>query len=59
MFEPNFWNRNAEAVELSIEGNRLISQEIAHLLRGLWQRSVHFLDEAMHGLGRHEHLPPV
>ena len=59
MFEPNFWNRNAEAVELSIEGNRLIAQEIAHLVRGLWQRSVRLLNEAVQGLGRHEHLPPV
>jgi hypothetical protein len=59
MHEPDFWTDCAEAMELSIEGNRLIAREIADLLRGLWQRSVRSLDGAIRGLGQHRHLPPV
>jgi hypothetical protein len=59
MHEPDFWTNCAEAMEMSIEGNRLIAHEIADLFRGLWQRSVRSLDVAIRGLGQHRHLPPV
>jgi hypothetical protein len=59
MYEPDFWTSSAEAMELSIEGNRLIAREIADLLRGLWQRTLRSLDGAIRGIGQHGHLPPV
>jgi hypothetical protein len=59
MRESDFWNNYAEAMELSIEGNRLIAREIADLLRGLWQRAARALDGMTNGTGQHRHLPPV
>ncbi|MEA2739089.1 MAG: hypothetical protein QOH05_2396 [Acetobacteraceae bacterium] len=59
MQEPDFWSNYAEAMELSIEGNRLIAREIADLLRGAWNRTMRSLDGAIRGLGQHRHLPPV
>jgi hypothetical protein len=59
MRESDFWNNYAEAMELSVEGNRLIAREIAGLFRGLWQRAARALDGATHGIGQHRHLPPV
>jgi hypothetical protein len=59
MHESNFWASYAEAMELSVEGNRLIAREIAELARGLWQRAVRSFDGLIHGAGQHRHLPPV
>jgi hypothetical protein len=59
MRESDFWNNYAEAMELSVEGNRLIAREIAGLFRGLWQRAARALDGVAHGAGQHRHLPPV
>jgi hypothetical protein len=59
MHESDFWTNCAEAMELSIEGNRLIAREIADLLRGLWQRSLRSFDGVIRGLGQHRHLPPI
>jgi hypothetical protein len=59
MYEPDFWARSAEAMELSIEGNRLIAHEIAGLVRRLWQRAMHGLDRMLASWGQHGHLPPV
>ena len=59
MYEPDFWTRQAEAMEMSIEGNRLIAREIADLSRSLWQRFVRSLDGFLETLGQHGHLPPV
>jgi hypothetical protein len=59
MHESNYWASYAEAMELSVEGNRLIAREIAELARGVWQRIVRSFDEAIHTLGQHRHLPPV
>ncbi len=59
MSGPDFWTQSAEAMELSIEGNRLIAREVADLVRDLWQRSVRALDNAVRGIGQHGHLPPV
>jgi hypothetical protein len=59
MHEPDFWTNNAEALELSIEGNRLIAREIAELVHGSWLKLVRALDSAIHVIGRHGHQPPV
>ena len=59
MKDPDFWSSYGEAMEMSVEGNRLIAQEVAALFRGLWRRTVHALDAAIHGVGQHRHLPPV
>jgi hypothetical protein len=59
MHKSDFWTSYAEAMELSLEGNRLISREITTLIGNLWQRSVRWLDGVIHGLGQHRHLPPV
>jgi hypothetical protein len=59
MHEPNFWASSADAMEMSVEGNRLIAREIASLFRGIWHRSIRLLDEVMLRLGQHGHLPPV
>ena len=59
MHEPDFWTSQAEAMETSIEGNRLIAEEIAGWVRDLWHRSVHSFDGRVQGVGQHRHLPPV
>jgi hypothetical protein len=59
MHKSNFWTSYAEATELSIEGNRLIAQGIAELVRGLWQRTVRSLDGLFHNLGQNRQLPPA
>jgi hypothetical protein len=59
MREPDFWTSYAEAMEMSIEGNRLIAREVGDLIRGLWQRSVRSLDGMIRGSGQHRHLPPI
>jgi hypothetical protein len=59
MYEPDFWASTAEAMELSLEGNRLIAREVAGLIRTLWQRCMHRLDGLLANLGQHGHLPPV
>jgi hypothetical protein len=59
MYQPDFWTRQAEAMEMSIEGNRLIAREIANLVRGVWQKFVGGLDALLASLGQHGHLPPV
>lgn len=59
MYESDFWASCAEAMELSIEGNRLIGREIAAGVRGLWQRSIRSLEGMMRGFGQHGHLPPI
>ena len=59
MHEPDFWTSHAEAMEMSIEGQRLIALEFAELLRDLWRWSVSSLDTALRELGRRWHLPPI
>ena len=59
MNKSNFWADYAEAMELSVEGNRLIAQEIVELGRGLWLGVVRSLDGVLRNLGKHEHLPPI
>jgi hypothetical protein len=59
MNESNFWANYAEAMELSIEGNRLIAQEIADFARTVWTRAIRSLDEMLRSVGQHQHLPPI
>ncbi len=59
MYESDFWTRSAEAMEQSLEGNRLIAREIADLTRSLWHRLMLSLDKVIHGQSQHRHLPPV
>jgi hypothetical protein len=57
MQHPDFWTQSGQAMELIIEGNRIIAQAIARSARELWHR----LGNAIAGLWAAEsrHLPPV
>jgi hypothetical protein len=57
MHEPDFWTQSADAMELTIEGNRLIAQEIAMLVRDLWHRMGRALATQLSA--QHRHLPPI
>jgi hypothetical protein len=57
MHEPDFWTQTAEAMELTIEGNRLIAQEIAALVRDLWHRVGNALAAELSA--EHRNLPPI
>jgi hypothetical protein len=57
MHEPDFWTQSAEAMEMTIEGNRLIAREIADLARDLWHRTTHALATMLNA--EHRQLPPV
>lgn len=57
MSEPDFWTQSAEAMELTVEGNRLIAQEVAAFARDLWHRLGRSL--VGHLSAEHRHLPPV
>jgi hypothetical protein len=59
MSKGNFWADYADSMELSVEGNRLIAQEIVELARGLWFRAVRSLDRTLRNVGQHQHLPPI
>ncbi len=58
MQKPDFWTNCGETMELTAEGNRLIAQEVATLVSGIWQRAVHSFGGLLHGLGQHQQLPP-
>jgi hypothetical protein len=53
MPKPDFWTQSAEAMELTIEGNRLIAQWALDL----WHRLGNLLVAALNAEQRH--LPPV
>jgi hypothetical protein len=57
MYEPDFWTQSAEAMELTIEGNRLIAEEIAALVRDLWHRAGRALATQLSA--QHRQLPPI
>ena len=59
MKNSDFWSDYADAMEISVQGNRLIAREIADIARNLWQRAMRSLDATFHGLGQHRHLPPL
>jgi hypothetical protein len=57
MHEPDVWTQSAEAMELTIEGNRLIAREIAQLARNLWHRMGRTIFATLSA--EHRHLPPI
>jgi hypothetical protein len=57
MQQPDFWTQSAEAMELSVEGNRLVAHAIADWVGGLWRRVTDVLTEMLNT--EHRHLPPV
>ena len=57
MHEPDVWTRSTEAMELTIEGNRLIAREIAQLARNLSHRMGHTIVATLSA--EHRHLPPI
>ena len=57
--QVDFWTSSAEAMELTIEGNRLIARELGDVAKGLWVRLVHALDTINASLNQRRHLPPV
>lgn len=59
MHEPDFWTCCAEAMEMSIEGNRLIAAEIGDVISRLWRRVGHSLHRLVHEPANHRHLPPI
>jgi hypothetical protein len=59
MHEPDFWTNASDAMELRIEGNRLIAQAVGDLSRSVWRRMVQVLDETLRSSGKHQHLPPI
>jgi len=59
MHQIEVWTQSAEAMELIMEGNRLIATEIARGVQTFWRRAVGSLDGLLQGLGKHGHLPPV
>jgi hypothetical protein len=52
--EHRFWEDRAEAQLLAIQGNRLIAQAIADVIRGLRRRVMRRLN-----IGHRRHLPPI
>jgi hypothetical protein len=59
MHEPDFWTQCAEAMELSIEGRRLIAEEVAGLARSWWhEASQKLVALVQRPLGRTQ-LPPA
>lgn len=55
MHEPDFWTQSAEAMELSIEGNRLIARELGELMRGMWRKLGHGVQRLVHEAAAHRH----
>jgi hypothetical protein len=59
MREPDFWTDCAKAMELSIEGQRLIAEEVTGLIRRLWWRSTQGADSIFRGSNQRGQFPPV
>jgi hypothetical protein len=56
MHEPDFWSQCAEAMELSIEGRRLIAEEVASVAHELWRDAARKLASlTQRALGRSEY----
>ncbi len=53
MHESDFWTKTAEAMELSIEGERLIAREVADLVSGWWRQGIHALGKFIPRLTQH------
>jgi hypothetical protein len=52
------WEVFAQAMDLTIEGHRLIAEEIGHEVRWLWRAAVSWLREVTGGTARGS-APPV
>ncbi len=48
MQERSYWDECAEAMELTIEGNRLIVGEIARCIRDEWNAATRWIAEHLH-----------
>lgn len=59
MHEPDFWTQCAESMEQTIEGRRLIANELADIASRIWHRMSQKLDIVVHGIGDRPHRPPV
>jgi hypothetical protein len=57
MHEHDFWTQSAEAMEMTIEGNRLIARELADLARNLWHRTGRALVTMLSA--EYRQLPPI
>ena len=59
MRERSDWDDCAEAMELTIEGNRLIVSEIAACIRDEWRAAMRWIAECLHRLPHARHSPPA
>ena len=59
MQEPDYWSQCAEAMELSLEGRRLIAEEVTALAREKWQDATRKLAGVVHRWHDRPHLPPI
>ena len=55
MQEPDVLAHCATAMEMSIEGNRLITQELTSLAGSFWNRLARSWDGLINGQGQHRH----
>ena len=53
MHEPDLWTDYAEAMRMSLEGNRVIARELAGLAGNIWRKATHAFEGLLHGLGQH------
>jgi len=58
MHDYDYWDECADALELSIQGNRLIVREIVDAIGSVWHRLLGCLADSVAGVFR-GHLPPV
>jgi hypothetical protein len=59
MRERSYWDDCAEAMELTIEGNRLIVGEIATCICDEWRAAMRWIAEHLHRTPHARHSPPV
>ena len=59
MRERSYWDDCAEAMELTIEGNRLIVGEIATCIRDEWHAVMRWIAERLHRAPHVRHSPPA
>ena len=53
MHESDFWTSYGEAMQMSLQGNRVIAQELAMMAGDLWKKATHAFEGLRHGLGQH------
>jgi hypothetical protein len=59
MRERSYWDECADAMELTIEGNRLIVGEIAACVRDEWTAAMRRIAHYMHRAPNIRQSPPV